>query len=328
MIFPNKVAALSAGLLAALSIAALAQQSAPPPAGAGRGPETLVLDELATLEWIERADVAALREGVIEKVELWPGMPVQKGGMIGSLHKETAELTVKKAELAAKNIAAEEKALAQKELALAVVATNIRLNERRPGMVSIEEQRKAEAEVKVAHWMSIEAVEQREVNRADLSLAKQAVVEHIIVAPFDGVVYERLKNPGESVRANEAVVRLGNLEKLRAWTYVPLDYFSRVKEGQVVEFQPRLQGMRGVHLPIEQRKFRGKITFVDPQIQPVAETAVRIYAEFENKDRELRPGLKGVMTIFLTPDATPPAAGTTPAPTVGARTTVTTPLPR
>ena len=38
----------------------------------------------------------------------------------------------------------------------------------------------------------------------------------------------------------------------------------------------------GEPLPIEKKRFRGKITFVDPQIQPVAETAVRIRAEFEN----------------------------------------------
>ena len=36
------------------------------------------------------------------------------------------------------------------------------------------------------------------------------------MAPFDGVVIKRMKNPGESVRANEAVVELGNLDKLRA----------------------------------------------------------------------------------------------------------------
>ena len=67
-------------------------------------------------------------------------------------------------------------------------------------------------------------------------------------------------------------------------------------------------------MPIEQKRFRGKITFVDPQIQPVAETAVRIFAEFENKDHELRPGLKGVMTIYLDPGE---AARTSPS-TAGA----------
>ena len=49
---------------------------------------------------------------------------------------------------------------------------------------------------------------------------------------------------------------------------------------------------RGEPLPIEKKRFRGKITFVDPQIQPVAETAVRIRAEFENPG-DLRPGLDG-----------------------------------
>jgi RND family efflux transporter MFP subunit len=323
MLHSKKAAALALSFIAALSVATLAQNAAPARRGAAPpSSETLVLDELATLEWIEKADVAALREGVIESVELWPGMPVKKGGVIGSLHKETAELTVAKARLASNNVAAEQKARAQQELALTVVATNERLNQRRPGMVSNEELRKAEAEVKVATSMIQEAIEQSNLYKAELDMATQAVKEHTIQAPFDGVVYERIKNPGESVRANEAVVRLGNLDRLRAWSYIPLGYFDRVKEGQVVEIQPRLEGARGAHLPIEQKRFKGKITFVDPQVQPVAETAVRIYAEFENKDHELRPGLKAVMTIYLTPDGTSPAA----SPTVGARIEAT-PLP-
>ena len=73
-----------------------------------------------------------------------------------------------------------------------------------------------------------------------------------------------MKNPGESVRANEAVVELGNLNKLAADAYVPLEYAYRVKEGQVVEIQPRITGGRGEPLPIEKKRFRGKITFVDP----------------------------------------------------------------
>src|SRR5580704_15279238 len=105
MLLPKKAAALTAGFLASLSVATLAQQSAPIPQAPRAGAETLPLDELATLEWIEKADVAAIREGVIESMELWPGMTVRKGGTIGALHKETAELTVRKAELAAHNVA-------------------------------------------------------------------------------------------------------------------------------------------------------------------------------------------------------------------------------
>jgi RND family efflux transporter MFP subunit len=172
---------------------------------------------------------------------------------------------------------------------------------------------KAEAEVQVAHEMKNEAVEKREIDRADLDLAKQALEEHTIRAPFDGIITERMKGPGERVGVNEAVVRMGNLDRLRAWAFVPLEYAYRVKEGQIVELQPRLPGS-----PIEKKRFRGKITFVDPEIQPIAEVAVRIYAEFENPDHELRPGGKASMTIFLGSEG----AAANPNPTVGSRAPV------
>ena len=53
---------------------------------------------------------------------------------------------------------------------------------------------------------------------------------------------------------------------------------------------------------IERKTFRGKITFVNPEIQPIAETAVLIRAEFENPNFELRPGFKVAATIFLNDD--------------------------
>ena len=82
-----------------------------------------------------------------------------------------------------------------------------------------------------------------------------------------------MKNPGESVRANEAVVQLGKLSRLCANAYVPLEYAFQVKEGQIVEIQPKVDSADGGKEAIESKRFRGKITFVDPQIQPIAETA-------------------------------------------------------
>jgi RND family efflux transporter MFP subunit len=300
----KKALAMTAGFVAALSLVSLGQS--PAPRGGG---ETLFVDD-ATVDWIEISSVAALREGVIDKMELQIGMEAKRNMPIGYLHSEIAELTVEKAKVAVATTATEEKAEAQRELALAIVATNVRLNARRPGMVSQEEMRKAEAEVKVAEAMKNEAIEKRKLDQAELRLAEQARNEHTIRAPFDGVVIERIKNPGESVRANEAVVKLGNLDKLRCWAYIPLEYAFRVKEGQLVDLQLRLGTGRGAPLPIEQKRFRGKITFVDPQIQAVAETAVRIYAEFDNKDHEIRPGLKANMTIYLGSEGqTNPAVG-------------------
>jgi RND family efflux transporter MFP subunit len=304
MFVSKPIAALSAGCLMLLSVAALAQGGGRAAPQANPAVQALVLDEPARLDWIEKSDVAALREGVIETMELQIGMPVKKGGAIGTLHKRIAELTVAKNELQAGSTGPQEKAQAQKDVAIAVVAINVRLEKRKPGMVSKEEIAKAEGELKVAEASLHEAKENQEIAKAELDLAKQALEEHTILAPFDGIIIKRMKNPSESVRASEAVVQLGNLAKLYAQAYVPLEYAFRVKEGQVVEIQPRITGPRGGEpLPIEKKRFRGKITFVDPQIQPVAETAVRIRAEFQNPDFELRPGLMAQMTIYLTAEA-------------------------
>jgi RND family efflux transporter MFP subunit len=319
MMFVSKpIAVLSAGCLMLLSVAALGQSGGPSAPPANSAVQSLVLDEPARIDWIEKSDVAALREGVIETMELQIGMPVKKGGLIGVLHKRIAELTVAKTKLQADSTAPFEKATAQREVALAVVAINQRLEKRKPGMVSAEEIAKAEGELKVAEAQRHEALENQEIAKAELKLAERTLEEHKIVAPFPGVIIKRMKNPSESVRASEAVVQLGNLSKLCANAYVPLAYAYRVKEGQVVEIQPLIIGPRGGEpLPIEKKRFRGKITFVDPQIQAVAETAVRIRAEFQNPDFELRPGLEVRMTIYLTPDA---AAAATAEPAPATRT--------
>lgn len=263
------------------------------------GGQTLVLSEPGTIIWLDRSEVAALREGVLEEIELQIGMPVRKGAPIGKLHREVAELTVRKNQLLAKNVGAIKKAEAQREVAFSKVARNQRLNQRIPGAVSEEDMAKDEAEAKFADASFIEAKEQQAVNVAELALAQQLLDEHTIRAPFDGIVIKRMKHPSESVRANEAVVELANLHKLGVTAFVPLQYAYRVKEGQVVEIQPRLRTQTGEDLPIENKRFRGKITFVDPQIQADVGEEVRIRAEFENPDLELRPGLRVQITIFL-----------------------------
>jgi len=145
-------AAMAVGLLTTLSVASFAQNgqdqlaTANPTANA----TALVLDELATVDWIEKSDVAALREGVIEKMELRLGDPALVSKPIGYLHREAAELTVAKNKIQAESVGAIEKGKASLGVAVAIVAINKRLNDRKPGMVSAEDMAKAEGELKVA----------------------------------------------------------------------------------------------------------------------------------------------------------------------------------
>jgi multidrug efflux pump subunit AcrA (membrane-fusion protein) len=296
--------AMAAGLLTTLSVAALAQngQDRPTIANPASASLALTLDELATVDWIDKSDVAALREGVIEKMELRLGDPALVSKPIGYLHRETALLTVAKSKVQAEATGAIQKGKAAMEVAIAILAIDKRLNEHRPGMVSKEDSAKHEGDLKVADAQRQEAEENQKVAKAELALAEQVLLEHTIVSPYDGVVIKVYKHPGESVRANEAVVQVGRLSRLAANAYVPLKHAFKVKEGQIVEIRPKVESVGGDKEEIESLRFRGKITFVDPQIQAIAETARRIRAEFENADFRLLPGLKVQMTIYLNDD--------------------------
>jgi RND family efflux transporter MFP subunit len=287
-------AAMAATLMILIGAAAVAQNGEPV---IPRGYQRLVLDRPKNLDWIEKSDIAALHEGVIDTMELQIGHEVKKGGTIGELHKEIAELTVRKAQIQAESVGPIEKAIAQKEVAVSVVARNTRLNERKPGMVSAEDQAKAEGELKVADAQHVEALEQKKIATAEMALAEETLRQHKIVAPFDGVIVARKKNPGESVRANDTVVTLGNYSRLCVDPFVPLEYAYRVKVGQVVEIQPMLSASGSS--AIEKKKFLGKVTFVHPELNSVGEDAVRIRAEFDNPKLELRPGLMVRIAIYL-----------------------------
>ncbi len=304
----RKAIALSLGLLAPLSAATIAQSQRP-------DNQTLIVED-ATVDWFQQSNVSALRPGVIDKIELRIGKEVGRSGdVIGVLHKEVADLSVKEAEIQANGTGAILKAEAQKALAGAVVNRNNVLSKKGANFVSREEIQKAEAEYAASDASWIEAKETQALAKAKLESAKRASEEHIIRAPFSGTVIEEFKHEGESVQANEAVCRVGNLDKVRVWTYVPVDYAYRVSIGTQIEIQPRLVqgGSRTGRHPIEQKKFPGVVTFVDPSLQAIGENGVRVYAEIDNPKHELRPGLKATMTFFLRPETTTPLGTVAPS---------------
>ena len=138
---------------------------------------------------------------------------------------------------------------------------------------------------------------------------KQTLEEHTIVAPFDGIVIKRMKNPGESVRANEAVVELGNLEQAGRRRLRPAR-LRLSRQGGPGRRDPAAASPaeRGEPLPIEKKRFRGKITFVDPA-DPAGGRDGRPDPRRVRESRlaSCGPGLMVQMTIFLTPKSRRPA---------------------
>jgi len=256
---------------------------------------------LGNIDWLQKSEVAALREGVLKKLELREGMFVKKGGQIGQLHDEIARLSAAKAKVAAESKGNLERAKASQLLAKSVIARDLNLIKK--NAIPTEEVEKHQAELLVADAEILRAEEELKLARAEYALANRAVDEHTITAPFDGIIMNVMKREQESVRANEPVVTLGNPQVYRVTTFIPVEFAYRVKVGQDVLVRPFVAD---IELPVEKTVYRGKISFVDHEIQAVAETATRVFVDVPNVDNMLRPGLQAELTIRL---ADPGAAG-------------------
>lgn len=73
------------------------------------------------------------------------------------------------------------------------------------------------------------------VARARLAQNEDQLSRTRIMAPFNGVLVERLKMPGERVGAGEMVVRLVDQERLEVVARAPLEYYGYTQVGQDLE---------------------------------------------------------------------------------------------
>ncbi len=74
-----------------------------------------------------------------------------------------------------------------------------------------------------------------DVARARLAQNNDQLARTRVLAPFDGVVVERMMHPGERVADGGVVVRLVNQERLEVVARAPLEYFAFSKPGNVLE---------------------------------------------------------------------------------------------
>ena len=93
----------------------------------------------------------------------------------------------------------------------------------------------------------------RDVARGDLAVARSRLDQNEdqlartrILAPYDGIVVERLMMRGERVVVGSNVVRLVDQEDLEVIARAPLEYFEYVRPGQALELRSQNRSETGV----------------------------------------------------------------------------------
>jgi multidrug efflux pump subunit AcrA (membrane-fusion protein) len=252
---------------------------------------------------LHEAKVPARQEGVVESILVEEGQMVSKGDVLAQIEDEQARLSVERARTEAE-IAKKQSEnlfdLRTAELAHSVAANDLRrANESKAKF----ERSVSPADLDRCQWENDRtaiAVERskfdmeiaklmHKVRENELSTASSKLEEHKIVAPLAGMVVEIKLRPGEWVKPGEQVLRILQVDRLRADGFVKADEVRGTLKGATVTLTVDRPGGGKVNST-------GEVIFVSPEISPV-DRKVRIWAAIENPDFLLQPGMNARMSI-------------------------------
>lgn len=157
--------------------------------------------------------------GLVSEVLVDAGDRVAAGDALVRLDSRTAELEEDRAEA----VVAE---------AMAALAEAERLRDEGRRLVENRFVPETEVQAREAGVLQAEAAVARA--RSELAIARQLRAQHVIEAPFDGVVSQRLAEAGEWVGTGTAVLELVGVEDLWLDVRVPQQYWARIDSDSTV----------------------------------------------------------------------------------------------
>lgn len=125
--------------------------------------------------------------------------------------------------------------------------------------------------------------------RAQVALARKALADVEIRAPFPGYVSARPVAVGEYVDTKTTIATILRITPVKLQLQIPQIYAPSVKLGLPVE--ANVSGF-------QDRLFSGRVTAINPAVETASRTFIA-EAEFPNTDRALKPGMFATARIML-----------------------------
>jgi membrane fusion protein, multidrug efflux system len=169
-------------------------------------------------------------------------------------------------------------------------ASSISLAELDAARASVEV---AEARYGAAVNQARERIAQIAVCESQLGLARRSYEETRILAPLEGVVVERLVNPGSYVQAGQPILVLARMDRLRFRATVPERYADRLQVGQVVQVWIDRLG----------QAVETQVSRISPSLD-MATRSLTFEAWVENPLLQLQAGRFAEADLILDPEAT------------------------
>lgn len=258
-----------------------------------REPGEIVVGD-CRVRFLNEVQLSSARTGILELAAA-EGETVKAGTVVVRLRDRLQQVGQAIARREASNDIDVRFARKASELAQAKFLRSVEANKSAAGTVSELELR----ELRLAAEKSLLQIEQAEHQFVTAGLKRDEAEENVnlfqVAAPFDGMVLDVYKHPGEVVREGEQILRLASAARVRVEGYVSVEQAVRIRRGMAVE--ARLQADEASETAVSTAAYAGRLTFVDMKVEPVSRK-VRVLAEVANPDALLRDGLTATLTIL------------------------------
>ncbi|QDT91917.1 efflux RND transporter periplasmic adaptor subunit [Gimesia algae] len=258
-------------------------------------PDSSITVNNCRIKLIDRVILGSDRPGVLEFVEPNEGEVVKKGQVIAALKSDAlqaAKATAKKKATNDIEIRYAEKA---KDTAYVELEINLEINRRLPNAVTKLDIKRLTLNAEKSDLQIEQAELEFEMNKLQLNEIDAQIEETKIIAPFDGIVTKKFRSTGEVVRHGDEVLELVSTKRVKVESYVNIEDTWKFQIGTPVEIQLDIPGIR---LPIEEKQYPGKIIFIDVEVEPIHGKSIRVWAEVENQEDDLKAGYMATMKIL------------------------------
>ena len=202
----------------------------------------------------QTVEVRSSVEGVIEKVVVKRGDRVRAGQVLVQLESSVERAAVETARFRAE---AGGRLAAAKNRFDYASKKQIRSQElHSQNFVSAQVRDEADAEKRISESELRDAQENSELARYEYRQAQDLLNRRMLRSPFNGVVMDRMLNPGdlaESGTGRKPILKLAQVEPLRVEVVLPIAAYGKLKAGDSAEVMP--EGMGG--------RYVAKVTVID-----------------------------------------------------------------
>ncbi len=252
---------------------------------------------------IDQVEVTARLQGMLSSVAVRESQLVKKGDVLAQIDDAEAELTKQRSKIELET--AREQAESDVHIRAAKKSLQVSAAELRRSEEAVKRFKKSVSDTELDRLRLLKeqaelSIEQSELEKKiagftktmkknEYDLATLHVELHKIKSPLTGMVVQINRKPGEWVEPGQAVMRILRIDRLRAEGFIHASELAEDLAGRPVTLTVDLPGK-------PKSQFTGSVVFVHPEVNPVS-GQVRFWAEIENTDLRLRPGLKASLTI-------------------------------